>query len=252
MITDATPFHPVDHTWPDQPADRGSLAGLPVVDCVVGAQSPQGELLLGSEIPVRRGDPAWTWVVVHLLDAPAQDLPVVGQEVELAVDAELRRGLSIAHTACHLAALALNEATAGLWRKEPPHRDSLGNPDFDGAAIQRSRITPYRSVDEYRLGKSIRKRGLDTAGLLDGLETIEQTVNARLAQWIATGAPVAIETGGDDSVVAHRRWTCALPDAVATYPCGGTHVASLAELPAATRVRYEAVEAGMVAETLAD
>ena len=30
VLTDVTPFHPLDHTWPDQPADRGTIAGQPV------------------------------------------------------------------------------------------------------------------------------------------------------------------------------------------------------------------------------
>jgi len=250
VITDTTPFHPVDHTWPDQPADRGTLAGLPVEDCVTGAIGPDGELRLGPDIPARRGDPGWTWVVVHLLADSGAALPATGQEVELAVDEDFRSGLSAAHTACHLAALALNEATADLWRKEPPRRDCFGHPDLDGMAIERSAITPYRSVDEYRLGKSIRKRGLDTDALLGGLDALAGVVSARLAGWIGSGAPVAIDTGGDSGVAARRTWTCALPEGLASYPCGGTHAASLAQLPATTHVVYRPSESGFTAETV--
>jgi alanyl-tRNA synthetase len=247
VITDSTPFHPLDHTWPDQPADRGTLAGRAVVGCVTGAVGPDGELRLGADIPARRGDPGWTWVVVHLLET---EPPPVGADVELAVDGEYRAALSAAHTACHLAALALNEATADLWRKEPPRRDSLGSPDLDGLAIERSTITPHRSQDAYRLGKSIRKRGLDTAALLADLDGLAQTVNRRLGEWIASGASVSIDTGGDETVAARRTWTCRLPDGLATYPCGGTHVASLADLPATTHVVYAPTESGFLAETI--
>ena len=27
IVVDATPFHPVDHTWPDQPGDTGAISG---------------------------------------------------------------------------------------------------------------------------------------------------------------------------------------------------------------------------------
>lgn len=246
VITDVTPFHPLDHTWPDQPADTGTLAGAAVLDCVTGAVSPDGELLLGSAIPVGRGDPEWTWVVVHLTDA--QCTP--GQRVSLAVDEPYRASLSAAHTACHLAALALNEVTAGLWRKDPPRLDSLGNPDLDGLAVVRSSIEPWHAIDSYRLGKSIRKKGLDTEALLGGLTEFADQVRRRVVGWIATGAAVSIDTAGDSGIAARRTWRCTLPQGEGRYPCGGTHVASLADLPASTRISYRATDDGFVADTL--
>src|SRR5690606_1951657 len=66
LIVAETPFHPLDHTWPDQPADRGTVGGLDVLDCVTGARSPEGEVLLGRDIPVRRGTDGWDWLVVHV------------------------------------------------------------------------------------------------------------------------------------------------------------------------------------------
>ena len=30
VVTDRTPFHPVDPSWPDQPGDTGTLNGSPV------------------------------------------------------------------------------------------------------------------------------------------------------------------------------------------------------------------------------
>ncbi|MFD0329581.1 hypothetical protein ACFQZC_18790 [Streptacidiphilus monticola] len=70
--------------------------------------SPEGELFLGTDIPVRRGEEGWAWLVVHVLAEPVP----VGAEVELRVDAGKRGALSAAHTGCHLLALALNEALA--------------------------------------------------------------------------------------------------------------------------------------------
>lgn len=247
VVTDSTPFHPLDHTWPDQPADRGTLADCAVVDCLTGAYGPDGELRLGADIPARRGDPGWTWVVVHVVET---EPPAVGAAVDLQVDADYRAALSAAHTACHLAALALNEATAGLWRKDAPRRDSLGNPDLDGLAIERSIITPNRSTDTYRLGKSIRKKGLDSAALLADLDGIASAVDERLATWIRAAGAVVIDTGGDATVAARRTWTCELPDGTAHYPCGGTHLRSLGDLPVTTHVQLTATESGFQSETI--
>lgn len=248
VVTDRTVFHPLDHTWPDQPADRGRLGGVAISDCRTGAIGPDGVLMIDSDIPVRRGEEGWTWVVVHLMDG-TQPPPEVGQEVALEVDPEYRTALSRAHTACHLAALALNEVTAEMWRKDPPRRDSLGNPDFDGLAVTRSRIGPGRSVDDYRIGKSLRKKGLNEEAVLADLSGLAQKVTERVRGWLETAAPVRIETGSDPTVTARRTWTVELPEGIATYPCGGTHVQSLADLPP-VEVRYEPGGEGFTATTV--
>ncbi|WP_188195850.1 metal-dependent hydrolase [Nonomuraea sp. SYSU D8015] len=222
LVVAETPFHPLDHTWPDQPADRGAIGGVPVVDCVTGARSGSGEVLLGEAIPVRRGTEGWEWLVVHVTETP---LPV-GAEVELEVDAAFRRALSAGHTSCHLAALALNAALARRWRKEVA-RDRLGHPDFDQAAITSSRIAEYGSVDVYRLGKSLRKKGF-SADDLDPAQ-VAREVNDRLKDWVAADAPVWLDVPGP-GLTARRTWHCALPEGEASIPCGGTHVARTAEL----------------------
>ncbi|OIV36552.1 metal-dependent hydrolase [Mangrovactinospora gilvigrisea] len=226
-----TPFHPLDHTWPDQPGDAGTLAGLPVDDCLTGAVGVDGALLVGAGIPAKRGEEGWHWVAVHVLaEADAARLPAPGTEVELRVDGARRAALSAAHTGCHLLAFALNGvlAEAGRWRKEA-RPDALGNPDFDGLAMQSSRMDEQASTDVYRLGKSLRKKGFSTDGLAEALPELEAAVNTRLAAWLATGAPVAVETDGPD-LTALRRWTCPLPGGTASVLCGGTHLASLTEL----------------------
>jgi alanyl-tRNA synthetase len=78
--------------------------------------------------------------------------------VELTVDAEARHALSLGHSACHLVALALNRALTPYWRKETSELDALGQPDFDRLAIQHSRVEPRGSKEQYRIGKSLRKR----------------------------------------------------------------------------------------------
>ena len=232
VVLDATAFHPVDTAWPDQPADRGVLtiggAEIPVFDAVIGA-ARDGELLLGPDVPVRTGTDGWTFVVAHVV--PSASAPAEGDAVEIVVDAEHRRALSAGHTACHLASLALDAALAGAWRKDAP-RDALGAPGFDALAIQESRILPDGSRDVYRIGKSLRRKGFDPAAL-DDLPDLSARVNARLATWIASGADVRVERDGE-RLADRRTWVCRFPGGDARIPCGGTHVASLRELPAVT------------------
>lgn len=231
VVLDATAFHPVDTAWPDQPADRGTLTSggrvHEVVDAVVGA-TDGGKLLLGPDVPVRTGTEGWTFVVAHVVEG---DGPVAGDVVEVDVDASYRAALSAGHTACHLASLALDAALAGAWRKDVP-TDALGAPAFDSLAISESRILPDASRDVYRIGKSLRRKGFDPDALND-LDGLAASVNARLAEWIAAGGAVRIEADGP-ALADRRTWVCELPGAEARIPCGGTHVASLAELAAAT------------------
>lgn len=236
VVLDATAFHPIDTAWPDQPADRGVLivggSEIPVVDAVVGAAN-DGELLLGRDVPVRTGTEGWTFVVAHVVEGT----PVAeGDAVEVVVDADYRAALSAGHTACHLAALALDAALADAWRKDAP-ADALGAPAFDALAIQESRIVPDGSRDVYRIGKSLRRKGFDPAAL-DDLEALAARVDAQLAEWIAAGGAVRVDRDGD-TLSDRRSWVCELPGAEARIPCGGTHVSSLDELSRAT-VAFEA------------
>ncbi|MFK4836115.1 metal-dependent hydrolase [Microbacterium sp. ZW T2_14] len=237
VVLDQTAFHPVDTAWPDQPADRGTLsiagADLAVVDAVVGAlpvdASPDDRLLLGKEVVVRTGTEGWTFVVAHLVDG---ETPIAeGDAVDVTVDGAYRAALSAGHTACHLASLALDAALAGAWRKDAPS-DTLGSPAFDALAIQESHIVADGAVDVYRIGKSLRRKGFDPEALAD-LDALAARVDAQLAKWLAAGGAVRIEREGD-ALADRRRWVCDLPGAAARIPCGGTHVASLQELSAAT------------------
>ncbi|WP_329566230.1 metal-dependent hydrolase [Kitasatospora sp. NBC_01266] len=249
VVTADTPFHPLDHTWPDQPADTGTLTvaeggvELAVVDCLTGAVDPSnGELLVGADIPVRRGDEAWSWLVLHVLAEQAAGSAdsaqsLVGRQVTLSVDAERRAALSAAHTGCHLLALALNAALAARWRKDPGRADAFGNPDFDSLAMASSVMDTEASTDVYRLGKSLRKKGFtaeaadDLPALAEALPAITTDVNERLAAWVAADAPVRIEVPGPE-LTARRRWHCELPAGPADIACGGTHLHRLGQLAA--------------------
>lgn len=234
VITDVTSFHPVDAAWPDQPADQGVLRAargeVPIVDAVVAATDGT-ELHLGADIPVRKGTEGWAFLVAHLVTADGA--PAEGERVEIAADAPTRDALSVGHTACHLASLALNRALAERWSK-PAREDALGAPDFDGAACASSRIGANGSVDRYRLNKSVRRSGFDTGSITaDSLDALTTEVDATLAAWrgaagSGSGA-VRIEREGE-ALTDRRSWVAELPEGTARIACGGTHAASVADL----------------------
>lgn len=228
LVVDVTPFHPVDHTWPDQPGDSGTVTvgGVDhaVSEAVMGAISDEGEFRVGADIPAKRGAEGWTWLVGHILSGAAPE-DATGASAHLTVDADRRAGLSRGHTACHLASLALDLAVADLWRKDPG-ADALGTPDFEGRANQSSRIGEDGAVDEYRLGKSLRRAGFDAETFAATVAERERAINERLATWVASAAPSRIDTDGP-TIVDRRRWVCDLPEGTASILCGGTHVPSL-------------------------
>ncbi|WP_327067902.1 metal-dependent hydrolase [Kitasatospora sp. NBC_01302] len=246
VVTADTPFHPLDHTWPDQPADTGTLtvdgSDFAVVDCLTAAVGPEAEdLLVGADIPVRRGDEAWSWLVLHVL-AEEPQAELLGRPVALSVDEERRAALCASHTGCHLLALALNAALAPRWRKDPGRADAFGNPDFDSLAMASSVMDTEASTDVYRLGKSLRKKGFtaeatsteageELPALAEALPAITAEVNKVLAGWVAADAPVRIEVPGPE-LTARRQWHCELPAGPAEIACGGTHLHRLGQLSA--------------------
>ena len=231
ILLDTTAFHPVDRAWPDQPADRGTIttpAGTrPVVDAVTGGIH-DGRLFLGADLPVRTGTEGWIFVVGHIVDG---DAVAVRDSAHVEVDADYRFALSAGHTACHLASLALDAALAEAWTK-PVAADALGHPAFDALAIQSSQIGEFGSVDVYRIGKSLRRKGFVAAALDDPAE-VAARADAHLARWIGAGGSVRIEraaTGLSD----RRTWVCTLAGARTDIPCGGTHLDDLGQLSAVT------------------
>jgi alanyl-tRNA synthetase len=149
--------------------------------------------------------------------------------VIVVADAAHRAARSAGPSACHLAALALNAALAGAWSKEP-RLDSLGSPDFDGAANETSLITEYGAVDTYRVGKSVRKAGFDPAAL-DDPDAVAARANAMLAEWVAAGGAIRVEREGE-LLTDRRSWVAELPAGTARMFCGGTHADSTRDLGA--------------------
>ncbi|OAN43474.1 hypothetical protein [Microbacterium sp. H83] len=231
VVVEATPFHPVDHTWPDQPGDSGTISSgtesVRVREAVMAAVSDDGVFAVGTDIPVKRGVEGWTWLVAHPIDGPAPSWLVEGAPVDLAVDEARRAGLSRGHTACHLASLALDLAVADLWRKDPGV-DALGTPDFEGRANQTSRIHEDGAVDEYRLGKSLRRAGFDTESFAATLADRTEAINARLRDWVASAVSSEVLAEGP-TIVDRRRWRCELAEGTAEILCGGTHTPSLSD-----------------------
>lgn len=238
VVTDVTPFHPVSHIWPDHPADRGILKwggdSQPVVGCHVGAvELVTGQLFVGAAIPVKRFEPGWVFVVVHQL---ATDMALAaGVAVELVVDEIYQQALSRGHSGGHLSSLALNKVLhQGFWRKEASRKDELGHYDFHSYAQTESRVTEDCSTDTYRLGKTLRKRGMNTAEMLAALPDITEQVNQQLTAWCHEGFPVTLRKEGS-ALTDSRYWQCDLLEGnVVEIPCGGTHVRSLAEYASLT------------------
>lgn len=237
LVTDQTPFHPVSHIWPDHPADRGFIRmetqQWEIVDCLVGAVDlTSGQLFVDKAIPVKRNEPGWAFVVVHCLDDNGDNLLAVGEKVTLVVDKAYQQSLSRGHSAGHLAFLALNKVlvTQGYWRKEADRKDPHGYNDFNSYAQETSFVTPDRCLDSYRLGKTLRKRGLNSAEMVEQLNSIESLVNQQVDEWLSSSDQVEMIRDGE-CLTDSRYWQCDLGESTkATMPCGGSHINSLSDL----------------------
>ncbi|WP_117233628.1 alanyl-tRNA editing protein [Vibrio maerlii] len=230
LVADKTPFHPVSHIWPDHPADQGEVRHgdkvYSVKNCLVGAVDLEnGELYVDKAIPVKRDTQGWAFVVVHELTTPLEEINVEsGDEIQLNVDQEYQQSLSRGHSAGHIAYLALNKVlNQAYWRKDADRKDPLGHYDFNSYAQETSFVHPDRCVDTYRLGKTLRKRGLNSANMLEDLEQVTLSVNEQVKQWLATGSAVSMRLEGE-SLTDSRYWSTTLDGKALELPCGGTHI----------------------------
>ncbi len=233
ILLEQTPFHPVDKSWPDQPADKGrfiltsSGKSLEVLDCQIFAVHKETQEVRESCDVPKADRKNWHFTVAHVIDSNEVEVDsLIDTEVSTEVDQLLRERLSLHHSACHLAAFAFNYATREFWSKTLSRVDSLGTPNLDQLAMNTSFIYPDRSEDSYRFGQSIKKAGLQVDRLFSALPAVQDRVNDLLAEWIKTGKKITVETVGpglDDT----RTWQCELPLGMARLPCGGTHVTAL-------------------------
>ncbi|WP_023603706.1 metal-dependent hydrolase [Aliivibrio logei] len=233
LVVKETPFHPVSHIWPDHPEDKGTISTrsneYPVLACHTAAiELSTGTLYTNKEIPIKRGEEGWVFVVAHLVESA---VPVsLGDSIELTVDEEHQKALSRGHSAGHVAYLALNKALhAKYWRKDADRKDELGHYNFNNYAQVTSFVTEDHCEDIYRLGKTLRKRGLNSVEMLDDLSAIEHQINQQIKEWLSLGSKVSMECDGK-ALTDSRYWIADFGiDGIAKLPCGGTHVASFDE-----------------------
>jgi len=234
IFVEETPFHPLDPHWPDQPADKGQIIidgkELVLIDCLTAVFNKEnGEILVGQEaMNIRRDDSNWYFLVAHVVNSNLLDSDdnLIGKTVVLRVDADYRQALSEGHTVAHFAALALNKATTPFWRKEVAI-DSLGNFDLDRFAIQESKVIEHESVDIYRFGKSLRKKGFNSTEFFLNIEAIEQNINKTLQEWMLMSLRISILP--EMPLLSDPRiWLCVFDKEIeAKIPCGGTHILEL-------------------------
>lgn len=239
IITEVTPFHPLDYNWSDQPADRGFVEidedRLLVEDCLTATFDPKSsEMLLDQAIKARRirkDDPNWFFLIAHVFNKDTLHIPLVdlvGKSIKLVVDHNFRLAVSKSHTASHLAALALNLVTSRFWKKPSNCLDSLGNADLDKEAIINGEITQECSTDRYHLGKSLRKKGFDVLAFLSEaeLKQVENAINKQLLEWCSNPDGLNITVNPKEAYLHEKReWRCLLPNNKnALIPCGGTHI----------------------------
>ncbi|MFW9875875.1 MAG: hypothetical protein ACFFG0_22465 [Candidatus Thorarchaeota archaeon] len=232
LFVEETPFHPLDNRWPDQPGDKGliTIDGEDIIleECLTATYNQNTkEILLDKEIIAKRNDSECFFLVAHVFDKNIieKHKDLIGKKVELKVDKDYRYQLSKVHSTCHLAALALNKSTNKYWKKEFK-KDSLGNFDLDSIAVMESKISEKQSFDRYRLGKSVRKKGFDSALFLAEIDSVAKEMNLQIKNWMSNTLEISILPK-----IAYlndvRKWTCLLPDGKAEILCGGTHVTKL-------------------------
>ncbi|WP_225815522.1 hypothetical protein [Photorhabdus antumapuensis] len=232
LITQDSPFYPKNYKWPDQLYDNGIvLVGDKelTVTKVYTAGLINGHLYIDQEITKQATSPAKIIPAHYLPDLQGiSERDLIGKTVTLSVNDETRYRVSAAHSMAHFMSLALNKATNHLWSKVYD-TDDLGNYNLDKAAIYQSSVTELKSVDIYRFGKSIKKKGFDKNILIENLDKINKEVNNTLNNWLTQGAEITVEYKSKE-ISDTRLWKSTIGSMVITIPCGGTHIKNINEV----------------------
>lgn len=236
-------FHPRDFRWPDQPADRGfveietvaeGVHRLDVLDAGKLLVAPGLESLFDTAICYTKQDMPSGARLLCALAFSSKDFNLFeialaqGQSVALHVDSAYRNAISTGHSLGHLASYALNEVFSRFWRKEVPV-DDRGFPDFIRLSQVDSKVYEFGTQDTYRVGKSFRKLGFNSAEALSVLPELRLRAHELLLRWLELGPHVEMVCDGlalDDS----RRWKCRLAEKEFSMFCGGTHLFHFREL----------------------
>ncbi len=232
LIAKDSPFYPKNYKWPDQLYDNGIIVIGNKKFAVTKAYTAaliNDHLYIDQEI-TKQDSPPNKIIPAHYLPDLQEfsELDLIGKTVTLSVNYETRYRVSAAHSIAHFMSLALNKATNSIWSKVYD-TDDLGNYNLDKAAIYQSSITELKSVDIYRFGKSLKKKGFDKNILIENLDKINREVNSTLNNWLTQGAEITVEYKSKE-ISDTRLWKSTIDSTVVTIPCGGTHINNINEV----------------------
>ncbi|WFQ78470.1 hypothetical protein PXH59_12115 [Xenorhabdus sp. SF857] len=232
VITSNSPFYPKNYKWGDQKSDIGVIV---LNNQAVNIVKTYTAVIIDSMIYIDHDIPKKLNIEDKLI--PAHYLEslnglecqsIVGAKVKLSVDAEVRHKISAAHSMAHFMSLALNKVTNKYWNKDYD-KDSLENYNLDKAAIFKSSISELKSIDTYRLGKSLKKKGFDKASFLESIVSINEEINLILKNWLVTGSEIRVEYTSQD-IGSLRLWKSTVENRPVVIPCGGTHIKNTEEI----------------------
>ncbi|PHM72131.1 hypothetical protein [Xenorhabdus kozodoii] len=232
VITNNSPFYPKNYKWGDQKSDVGVIVfnnhELNIVK-TYSAIFIDGKIYIDHDIPNKLNIED-KLIPAHYLESlnGLECQSIVGEKVKLSVDAETRHKVSAAHSMAHFMSLALNKAANKYWNKDYD-TDSLGNYNLDKAAIFKSSISELKSIDTYRFGKSIKKKGFDKTSFLENIVSLNEEINLILKNWLATGSEVRVEYTSKD-IENLRLWKSTVENHPVVIPCGGTHIKNTKEI----------------------